>query len=180
MLRDPTRLLQEHQKLQEYFNTITTSPLLQDAMVQHVNIVLMGRMGNGKSSYLNTIKACLGGEYVDLSPVGVSAAGTFTKSIGCHFLNNTESIRMWDTWGWDGHNWTVCLLCAPFSLLTFLVAGCRAGVPAGWSHYGRLQDAPACRGPALCAASRGSGATHAITPGPVFEAPRPRARRLAA
>ena len=65
----------------------------------------MGRMGNGKSSYLNTANSSLKGHWQQLN-VAKNDIKTVTLNISKFAVNTKKSLMIWDTYGWSESNYT--------------------------------------------------------------------------
>lgn len=70
--------------------------------VARVNIVLLGRMKHGKSSFVNTVASIAHGSYKHERVASSDVTGTATKDLGKINIDGMPGLLLWDTWGWDG------------------------------------------------------------------------------
>ncbi len=87
------------QKLEDY----AVPSELKHFGIDYLNIALLGRIGNGKSAFFNTIWSIMNGSY-DEPQLTKSDITTVTLEIRKRFLKNNRNnaIRLCDTYGWKG------------------------------------------------------------------------------
>lgn len=105
--------------------------------IEYVNIALLGRIGNGKSAFFNTIWSVMNGSYIehqltknDITTVTLKIAKSFLKN------NRNNAIRLCDTYGWKGgDSWSQ-------ELEFFLDGALRDGYQENTSLLNSLNNAP--------------------------------------
>jgi len=72
--------------------------------VSHVNVLVLGPIGAGKSSFINSMMSGLGKTYYSFLNTMGSSNERVTRHLEKVFLSRGKKIRMCDTFGWgDEH-----------------------------------------------------------------------------
>jgi septin family protein len=78
------------------------------ANIRNLNILVLGPIGSGKSSFINSLMSGLNQKYCEILNVRNSATRV-TTSLTKIFLSENKKIRVCDTFGWgDEHFRSVC------------------------------------------------------------------------
>jgi GTP-binding protein EngB required for normal cell division len=107
VLSDSESLAEKTESLRIRIDELAVETALKDAGVKHYNIMLLGRLGGGKSSFLNTCATALSMKYSNRVITANHVFAAVTKAIAKVDLNHNGTIRMWDTFGWtsDENSW---------------------------------------------------------------------------
>jgi len=100
-----SKLSEKVVSLADHLDKYEIPSLWKSQGVRSYNILLMGRMGNGKSSYLNTANSSLKGGWQQIN-VAKNDIKTVTLNIGKFAVNQRKTLQIWDTYGWSESNYT--------------------------------------------------------------------------
>jgi uncharacterized protein YegL/GTP-binding protein EngB required for normal cell division/uncharacterized Zn-finger protein len=95
VLVDPSQLKAAHAKLKDRLNQYRHQR--KKGNLSHLNILLMGRIGNGKSALMNTINSSLKGFW---SQVSVAKNSIQTVTLRLKKWKVVDTICIWDIYGW--------------------------------------------------------------------------------
>jgi len=100
--------------------------------LKRVNILLIGKVGAGKSAYLNTLLSSVRGERDEthISSSNYSSGASITTELTKQSLGGSAPVHIWDTWGWDDNAYT-------HGEFTFMLQG---NLKSGWKMSDLVSD----------------------------------------
>jgi predicted GTPase len=104
ILMDPQARQEEFERKHKIYGIYQIPNDLKIKGVKQINILLLGRMGAGKSSLLNTTISTLAGHW---KPYAIfrSDVETVSKQLKKYPITPDGSICIWDSYGWSGNNY---------------------------------------------------------------------------
>ena len=130
--------------------TTSFDPIKGGLPVSNINILLVGGVGSGKSSFISTLDGLIKGRLSRRAPSGTGTGSLTTNLKKYTFqLSDGSHLRwsLWDSMGWEDN---LRLLAAmPFALAGQLADGCRLDekidtAASGFRHDATIHEAVHC------------------------------------
>ncbi len=76
--------------------------------IRTANILVLGPIGAGKSSFINGVKSAFEGKYCELLNVRDSTERV-TTTIQKVYVDDSRELKLWDSFGWGDEHFRSCL-----------------------------------------------------------------------